>query len=105
MDNVNFVVDSKTTSDTSHSNRHVSDFGHIKSGCQRLFHSQFTNSWLEFNIRQTNAMTYALVEDIVLSTSLITYFSHLIPSILTNYNAIITYMVESNNLIKFIVKK
>jgi len=52
MDNVDFVVDSKTTDDDFHSNKpDASEFGHIISECKRLFTSHFTNSRLEFNMR------------------------------------------------------
>ena len=45
MDNVDFMVDSKTTNDAFHSNRtDVSKFGYIITECERLFTSQFTNS-------------------------------------------------------------
>jgi hypothetical protein len=56
MDNVDFVVDSKTTNGVFHSNRlDVSEFDHVILGCQRLFHSQFTNSRVEF-WRKTNTI-------------------------------------------------
>ena len=64
MYNVDFVADSKTTNDAFHSNKpDVSEFSHIISGCERLFHSQFTNSRVEFNRRQTNAVAHALTEE------------------------------------------
>ena len=60
-DNVDIVVDSKTTNDTFHFKRPlVLEFGHIISGCQRLFHLQFTNSRVEFNGRQANAIAHVL---------------------------------------------
>jgi len=75
MDNVGFVVDSKTTNDSFHSNWHdVSEFGHIISGYQRLFHSQFTNSQVEFNRRQANVVAHALAGEVVLSASPNIYF-------------------------------
>lgn len=44
MHSVDFVVDSKTNNVTFHSKLpDVSKFGHIISGCQRLFHSHFAN--------------------------------------------------------------
>jgi len=61
MDNVDFVVDSKTINDAFHFNRPgVLEFGHIISRCQRLIHSQFTNSRVEFNKRQANMVARAL---------------------------------------------
>lgn len=70
MDNVDFMVDSKTTNDVFHSNIFdVSEFSHIISGCHRLFYSQFTDSRVEFNMQQANAVAHALADEVVLSAS------------------------------------
>jgi hypothetical protein len=75
MDNVDFVVESKTTNDAFHSNRSdVSEFGHIISECKRLFISQFTNSRVEFNRRQTNEVAHALAGEAALLASPTMYF-------------------------------
>ena len=75
MDNVDFVVDSKSANDAFHSNRlDVSEFGNIIYGCQRLFYSQFTNSRVEFNRQQANAVAHALTGEAVLSASPNIYF-------------------------------
>lgn len=64
MCNVDFVADSKTSNDAFHSNKpNVSEFVHIISGCERLFHSHFTNSRVKFNRRQTNTVAGALTEE------------------------------------------
>jgi len=82
MDNVDFVVDSKTTSDAFHSNRSdVSEFGHIIT-VQKLFTFQFTNSRVEFNRRQANEVAHALAREAVLSPSPTIYFN--IPQSMNN---------------------
>jgi len=74
-DNVDIVVDSKTTNDTFHFKRPlVLEFGHIISGCQKLIHSQFTNYRVEFNRRQINTIAHTLAREVVLSVSLAIYF-------------------------------
>jgi len=76
MDNVDFVVESKTTNDAFHSNRSdVSEFGHIIPECKRLFTSQFTNSQAEFKRRQTNEVTHALAGEAALLASSTIYFN------------------------------
>jgi len=75
MNNIDFVLYSKITNDVFHSNRQdASDFGHIILGCQRLSYSQFTNFQTEFNRRQVNAVIYALIGEVVLSTNPTIYF-------------------------------
>jgi len=70
MDNVDFVVDSKTTNDAFHSNLFdVSEFEHITTERKRLFNSKFTNSRVEFNKRQANEVSHALAGEAALSAS------------------------------------
>jgi ribonuclease HI len=54
FDNVDFVLDSKTTSDAISSNIiDVTKLGQIIAACQDTLSSSFTNSRVEFNRRQT----------------------------------------------------
>jgi len=53
-DTVDFVMNSKTINDDFHYNKlDILEFGHIILGYHKLFHSHFTNSRVEFNMRQT----------------------------------------------------
>lgn len=76
IDNVDFVVDSKTTNDAFHSNLFdVSEFEHITIECKRLFNSKFTNSRVEFNRRQANQVVHALARVVASSASRTIYFN------------------------------
>jgi hypothetical protein len=67
MDNVDFVVESKTTNDAfHHNNSNVSEFGHIILECKRLFTSHFTNSRVDFNRRRANDVVHALAREATL---------------------------------------
>jgi len=51
LENVDFVIDFKTTTDVFHSNRpDVLHFDHIIFKCRRLFYSHFTNSQVGLGI-------------------------------------------------------
>lgn len=70
FDNVDFVVNSKTTVDAFNSNRtDVTKFGHISASCGGLYSSHFTNSSVEFNRRQTNVVDHVLASETTLSAS------------------------------------
>jgi len=74
FDNVDFVADSKITTDAFHSRRiDVTEFGHVISACRDIF-STFTNSGVEFNRRQANVVADALASEATLSASPNIYF-------------------------------
>nr|ABN08771.1 probable reverse transcriptase At2g02650 -, related [Medicago truncatula] len=55
FDNVDFVLDSKITTDAFHNRQvDVTEFGQVISTCRSLFNSHFSNSKVEFNRRQSN---------------------------------------------------
>lgn len=57
FDNVDFVVDSKTTVDAFHSRQtDVMEFSHIITACRDLFSTQFTSFQVEFCPRQSNVL-------------------------------------------------
>jgi len=64
MNNVDFVVDSKTTVDAFNLIRtNITEFGQTIAACQDLFSSSFVNSKVEFNRRQTNEVAHALARE------------------------------------------
>lgn len=49
FDNIDFKLDSKTTTDAFHSRRtDVTEFDNIIDACRDIFTTSFTNSWVEF---------------------------------------------------------
>jgi hypothetical protein len=61
FDNVDFMLDSKTTTNIVHKNRvDAMEFGHVITTCKNTFASQFTNYRVEFNKRQTHDIAHAL---------------------------------------------
>jgi len=75
FDSVNFVVDSKVTTDAFNSNRHdVTEFCHIITTCQNIFYSYFTNSKVEFNQLQANVAALVLVDETTLLATSTIYF-------------------------------
>jgi len=81
MDNVDFVVDLKTTPDAFNSVRtNITEFGQTQS----LFSSHFVNSRVEFNRRQTNVVAHALASETILSASPNIYLE--VPRCITTLN-------------------
>jgi len=75
FDNVDFETDSKLTCDDFHANRDdTSEFGCIISSCQSLFSSFFTNSRVEFVMRQANEVAHVLAREVTLLASPNFYF-------------------------------
>jgi len=59
FENVDFELDSKVTCDAFLSRRDdISEFGHVIASCKALFSAFFTNSRVEFTMRQANALMY-----------------------------------------------
>lgn len=64
FDNVDFVVNSKTTFDAVSSNIiDVTEFSQIIASCQDTLSSSFTNSRVEFNWRQANVIAHAVAQE------------------------------------------
>lgn len=85
FDNVDFATDSKITYDAFHSHKDdVSEFGHIISACQALFSTHFTNSRVEFTMRQANAAAHALAREATSLASPVIYFN--IPRCINKYH-------------------
>lgn len=62
FDNIDFEVDSNITLDAFHSTcDNISEFRCIITSCRSLFNSYFTNSRVEFSMRQANVATHTLV--------------------------------------------
>ena len=75
FDNIDFVVDSETTTDAFHSRRtDISEFGNIIDTCRNLFATSFTNSRVEFSRRQANAAAHALAREVTSLASPIIYY-------------------------------
>ena len=74
MDNVDFVVDYKTTNDAFLSNKlGVLEFGHFHIRVLETFiHNSQTLKWSSTG--DTNAETHVLAEEVVLSTNFTIYF-------------------------------
>ena len=71
FDNVNFTLDSKTTTDVFNGHRvDITEFGLVLFACRRLFNAKFTNSKVEFTWRQANGVVHHLVEVDTLLASL-----------------------------------
>lgn len=74
FDNVDFALDSKITVDAfNHPHPDVTEFGLIISACRRLLSSQFTNSKVEFTLRQANEVAHVLAGAAPLLASPTTY--------------------------------
>jgi len=87
MENIDFEVDSKVTKDAfSYRREDISEFGNIVSASRSLFNSKFSNSWVEFVRRQTNAVAHNLAREATLLASPITYYaiSNCIESLIIN---------------------
>jgi hypothetical protein len=83
MDNVDFVVDSKTTTYTFNSQQtNVTKFGQIIAACQSMLSSDFVNSRVFFNSRQTNVVAHAFTSEATLSASPNIYLE--VPHCITN---------------------
>jgi len=75
FDNVDFETDSKLTCDAFHANRDdTSEFGCIISSCRSLFSSFFTNSRVEFVMRQANEVAHVLAGEATLLAKPVLYF-------------------------------
>jgi hypothetical protein len=75
MDGVDFVLDSKLTTDAFLSSRNdISEFGTIISSCRSFFSSTFVNSRVEFTRRQANGVAHSLAREATLLASPVTYF-------------------------------
>jgi ribonuclease HI len=60
-DNIDFVSDSKIVTEAFHRQRpDVTEFGQVMSVIRSLFTSSFTNSRVEFNRRQANAVAFSM---------------------------------------------
>ncbi|KAK2435263.1 hypothetical protein QL285_020337 [Trifolium repens] len=61
FDYIDFTLDSEIVTKAFHHSRpDITEFGHVMADARRLYTSSFTNSRVEFNMRQANEIAHVL---------------------------------------------